>query len=323
MRCWQVKRPGAAPVIARAEVPEPGPGAVRLRVAAVGLNFADLLMLAGHYQTRPPLPFVPGMECAGVVEASGPGSGGPRPGTRVLAVVGHGALAERLCLPAARLTAIPDRMDFAEAAGFAIAHGTAHLALTRKARLGPGETLLVTGAAGGVGLTAVEIGKRLGARVIASARGADRLAEARAAGADVLIDSDAPDLTGRLRAEGGLDVVFDTVGGPAFDAALRACRPEGRLLAIGFASGAVPQVPANLLLVRNLAVAGFWYGGYLDHAPDAVAASLATLLRWRAEGSLRARPPLVLPFEALPEALTLLRERKATGKVVIRVDPQA
>jgi len=241
MRCWQVKRPGAAPVIARAEVPEPGPGAVRLRVAAVGLNFADLLMLAGHYQTRPPLPFVPGMECAGVVEASGPGSGGPRPGTRVLAVVGHGALAERLCLPAARLTAIPDRMDFAEAAGFAIAHGTAHLALTRKARLGPGETLLVTGAAGGVGLTAVEIGKRLGARVIASARGADRLAEARAAGADVLIDSDAPDLTGRLRAEGGLDVVFDTVGGPAFDAALRACRPEGRLLAIGFASGAVPQ----------------------------------------------------------------------------------
>ena len=186
-------------------------------------------------------------------------------------------------------------------------------------RIKPGETLLVTGAAGGVGLTAVEIGKLLGARVIASARGAARLAIAREAGADVVIDSDAPGLKEALRAEGGVDVVYDVVGGPAFDAALRACKPEGRLLTIGFASGEVPQVPANLLLVKNLTVSGFWYGGYETHAPQLVADSMAQLLRWRAEGLIRPHVSHVLPFEAFPEGLALLRDRKATGKVVIRV----
>ncbi|MDX5401837.1 MAG: zinc-binding dehydrogenase, partial [Rhodobacterales bacterium] len=200
-----------------------------------------------------------------------------------------------------------------------IANGTSHLALTHVARLRAGETLFVTGAAGGVGLTAVEIGKRLGARVIASARGAERLAVAQGAGADVLIDSEAEVLKDRLRAEGGVDVVYDAVGGPAFDQALRACRPEGRLLAIGFASGQVPQVPANLLLVKNLTVSGFWYGGFQAHAPALVAASMSELLRWRAEGSLRPHIGQVLPFDAFPEGLELLRTRRATGKVVIRV----
>jgi NADPH:quinone reductase len=319
MRAWLVPDFGSEPTLATVVDPIPVKGEVVVRVEAVGLNFADMLSIQGKYQVRQAPPFIPGMELAGVVEASGPGADGPEPGTRVLATCPAGALAERISLPTHRLTPIPDAISFIEAAGFPIAYGTSHLALTHKARLQPRETLFVTGAAGGVGLTAVEIGKRLGARVIASARGADRLAIARAAGADVLIDSNAPNLKDALKAEGGVDVVYDAVGGPAFDAALRACKPDGRLLTIGFASGEVPQIPANLLLVKNLTVSGFWYGGYETQAPKLVADSLAQLLRWRAEGLIRPHVSHVLPFEAFPEGLALLRERKATGKVVIRV----
>jgi NADPH:quinone reductase len=322
MQAWLVTEYGDTPKLVTMTAPFPVKGEIVLRVAAVGLNFADMLAIQGKYQVRQVPPFIPGMELAGVVEALGPGVSGPAVGTRVLATCPAGALAERICLPASRLCPFPDSMSFEEAAGFPIAYGTSHLALTHKARLQPGETLFVTGAAGGVGLTAVEIGKLLGARVIASARGADRLAVARAAGADVLIDSDAPDLKDRLRAEGGVDVVYDVVGGPAFDAALRACKPDGRLLAIGFASGEVPQVPANVLLVKNLTVSGFWYGGYETHAPKLVADSMAQLLRWQAEGRIRPHVSHVLPFEAFPEGLALLRDRKATGKVVIRVFQQ-
>jgi NADPH:quinone reductase len=230
-----------------------------------------------------------------------------------------GALAERICRPARDLRSLPKAMTFEEAAGFPIAYGTSHMALAYKACLKPKETLFVTGAAGGVGLTAVEIGRQLGARVIASARGADRLAAARAAGADVLIDSEAPGLKDALRAEGGIDVFYDTVGGPAFDEALRATRPDGRVLVIGFASGTVPQIPANLLLVKNLTVSGFWYGGYESHAPEQVASSMDELLRWRADGLIRPQVNQVLPFDAVPEGLALLRDRRAVGKVVIRV----
>lgn len=319
MQAWQIPALGQAAERVTLPDPIPAEGEALVRVIAAGLNFADLLMAQGKYQVRIAPPFVPGMEFAGIVQALGPGATGPAPGTRVLGTCNAGALGELLTHPAASLTTLPDALDFEEAAGFPIAYGTSHLALTHVARLKPGETLFVTGAAGGVGLTAVEIGKRLGARVIASARGPDRLAVAAAAGADVLIDSEADGLKDRLRAEGGLDVVYDAVGGPAFDAALRACRPEGRLLAIGFASGEVPQIPANLLLVKNLTVSGFWYGGFQAHAPALTAASLSELLRWRAEGSLRPHIGQVLPFDAFPEGLELLRARKATGKVVIRV----
>lgn len=319
MRAWQVLEFGGKPILSQVETPIPAKGELVVRVEAVGLNFADMLAIAGKYQVRQVPPFVPGMEVSGVVEALGPHTLGPPPGTAVLATCPCGALAERIRLPADRVYPFPAEMDFTQAAGFPIAYGTSHLALTHKARLQPGETLFVTGAAGGVGLTAVEIGKRLGARVIASARGSARLEVARAAGADVLIDSEEPDLKERLRAEGGVDVVYDAVGGPAFDAAMRACRPDGRLLAIGFASGEVPQIPANILLVKNLTVSGFWYGGYETHAPDLVAASMAELLRWRADGLIRPHVSQVLPFEDFPEALALLRERKATGKVVISV----
>lgn len=322
MLAWQVADIGAEPGLANVVGPIPAEGEIVVQVDAVGLNFADMLAIQGKYQVRHPFPFVPGMEFAGRVVSLGPGAAGYSIGERVLATCSCGALADRIAVPAARLCRIPDGMATVEAAGFPIAYGTSHLALTHKARLQAGETLLVTGAAGGVGLTAVEIGKRLGARVIASARGADRLAVAAAAGADVLIDSEAPGLKDALRSHGGVDVVYDAVGGPAFDEALRATRPDGRLLAIGFASGQVPQVPANLLLVKNLTVSGFWYGGYETHAPQLVADSLAQLLGWRTEGLVRPHVSHVLPFGALPQGLALLRDRKATGKVVI-LGPQA
>ena len=320
MRAFQLVTTGATPALADLPRPDPGPGQVRIAVGACGLNFADLLMIAGKYQERPALPMTLGLELAGTVAALGPGVAGPAVGTRVAAFAGQGGLADHAIVAADRCLPIPDSMDFATAAAFQIAYGTSHLALTRRAHLAPGETLLVLGAAGGVGLTAVEIGKRLGARVIASARGPDRLAVAAAAGADHLIDSDAPDLRAALKALGGVDVVYDAVGGPAFMDALRATRPEGRLLAIGFAGGEVPQIPANLLLVKNLTVIGLYWGGYPSFAPAALTDSLATLLDWYTKGWLTPHISHRLPLERAAEGLALLRDRRATGKVVITMD---
>lgn len=320
MRAWTIEQLGTRAVQRTLTLPKPRQGEARIAIAACGLNFADLLMQEGRYQEHPPLPFIPGLEIAGTVVELGPDTDGPAPGTRVAVLTGWGGLAEQGCFPIARLLPLPDAMPFAEAAAFQIAYGTSHLALDHRAGLRPGETLLVFGAAGGVGLTAVELGKKMGARVIAAARGADRLAVAGAAGADVLIDSDAIDLKDRLKALGGVDVVFDPVGGAGFDAALRATRPEGRLLSIGFASGQIPQIPANILLVKNLTVIGLYIGGYRSFAPDRLRASLASLLDWYAQGSLRPHISHVLPFDRLHDGLDLLRNRKATGKVVITMD---
>jgi len=317
LRAWQIKTIGEPAALSTLPDPEPAPGEALVRIAACGLNFADLLMAKGTYQEHPALPFIPGLECSGTVVALGPGTAGPAPGTRVAVFAGHGGLAEIGCFPVARLVPIPKGMSLAEAAAFQVAYGTSHVALDHRARLQPGETLLVLGASGGVGLTAVEIGKRMGARVIASARGAARLSVAQAAGADVLIDSDAPDLRGALMALGGVDVVYDAVGGPAFEAALRATRPEGRLLCIGFASGEVPQIAANLLLVKNLTVIGLYWGGYLTFRPGILTESLATLFGWYGEGGLRPHISHALPLDRLHDGLDLLRSRAATGKVVI------
>ena len=322
MRAWQIDAIDRPATMRDLPDPRPAQGEALLAIHACGLNFADLLMAQGKYQEKPPLPFVPGLELAGTVLELGPGTQGPPPGTRVAVYAGHGGLAERGCFPVESLLPLPDGMTFAEAAGFQIAYGTSHLALDYKARLRQGETLLVLGAAGGVGLTAVEIGARMGARVIACARGAEKLAIARAAGAHDVIDSDTPDLKGALKALGGADVVYDPVGGDAFDAALRATRPDGRILSIGFASGSVPQVPANILLVKNITVIGFWWGGYLHFAPQVLRDSLATLLRWHAEGALRPHISHRLPLDRLPEGLDLLRRRVATGKVVIDIQQQ-
>lgn len=321
MRAFMMQTADAAPRLTETARPEPGPGEVRIRVAACGLNFADLLMIAGKYQDTPEPPFTLGMEIAGTVDACGPGVRGPAPGTRVAAFIGAGGLADYAICDAARCIPLPETMAMTEAAGFLIAYGTSHLALAHRARLQPGETLLVLGAAGGVGLTAVEIGAQMGARVIAVARGADKLEVARKAGAEVLIDSGAEtDLKTAFKALGGVDVVYDAVGEPAASAALRALRPEGRFLAIGFAGGEVPRFAANLLLVKNLSVIGLYWGGYLRFAPRVLTDSLAELMNWHAEGRLHPHVSHILPLERAAEGLDLLRSRRATGKVVIALD---
>lgn len=317
MRAWIVEQIGIAAVQKQMPDPLPAKGEARIAIAACGLNFADLLMQDGTYQERPPLPFIPGMEIAGTVLALGPDTTGPAPGSRVAVLAGRGGLAEQGCFPVSQLVPLPPSMPFTQAAAFQIAYGTSHLALHHRARLQTGETLLVLGAAGGVGLTAVELGKKMGARVIACARGADRLVVAKAAGADIVIDSEAGDLKDQLKSLGGVDVVYDPVGGAGFDAALRATKPEGRILTIGFASGHVPQIPANLLLVKNLTVMGLYFGGYQSFAPEVLKASLATLLDWYAAGSLHPHIGQTLPFNQLHDGLNLLRSRAATGKIVI------
>ncbi|MCA0873223.1 NADPH:quinone oxidoreductase family protein [Seohaeicola saemankumensis] len=316
MRAFRVETANQPAILTDIAVPEPGPRQVRVDIRACGLNFADLLMQKGTYQDTPQAPFTLGMEVAGVINAVGSEVEGLRIGDRVAVFCGQGGLAEQGVFDAARAVPIPDAMPFEHAASFPVTYGTSHMALDHRARMQPGETLLVTGAAGGVGLTAVEIGKLMGATVIAHARGADKLEVAKAAGADHLID-DSEDLRARVLELGGADVVYDAVGGAAFKAAFRACRPEARLLPIGFASGEVPQIPANHLLVKNLTVIGFYIGGYLKFSPAVVADSMTTLMGWYLEGRLKPHISNTLPLERAAEGLDLLRRRASTGKVVI------
>lgn len=317
MKSFRINGFGTEPALA--ETPEPSPGAdeIGVRIHAAALNFADLLICKGTYQDIPPLPVTLGLECAGVVESVGSKVTSRQPGDRVAIFSGHGGLAEFGVFDASRAIAIPDAMAFNDAAAFQIAYGTSHLALEHRGRLQPGETLVVLGAAGGVGLTAVEIGARMGARVIAVARGAKKLATAKDAGAHEGIDSEAGDLRTALRDLGRADVVYDAVGGEQFTAALGAMRPGGRILVIGFASGTVPQIPANHLLVKNVDVLGVNWGGYLKFAPEVLKASLETLMEWYTDGGLRPHISHVLPLDHAAEGLELLRSRRATGKVVI------
>lgn len=302
--------------------PVPGPGEVLIRSAASGVNFADTLMIEGKYQEKPPFPFAPGLEVAGTVEAVGNAVTRFDPGQRVLALVPAGGFAELACAAENAVFALPDGMDFETAAGFPITYGTAHGALTWRADLQPGETLAVHGAAGGVGLAAVEVGKALGARVLASAGSPEKLAIAEAHGADGLIDYRKEDVRERLKAltDGrGVDVVFDPVGGAVFEASLRSLAWSGRLVVIGFAGGEVPQAPANLLLVKNISVLGLYWGSYRKHAPDLLLEQFAELFSWYTAGKLKPLVSEVLPLERAGEALERLKSRKATGKVVVRI----
>jgi NADPH2:quinone reductase len=307
-------------------MPEPGPGEVRLRVRAAGLNFADSLMIKGQYQDKPPLPFVPGMEVAGQIEQCGEGVAGFVPGERVMATLDRGGFAEAVVTPAVNVVRLPDSIDNPTAAGFAIAYGTAYGALCWAARLRAGESLLVHGAAGGVGLATVECGRALGARVIATARGAEHLRVAKAHGAEALIDTASEDVRARVKelTDGrGADVVFDPIGGELFTASLRSIAWEGRLLVIGFASGQIPQIPANLLLVKNAAVVGFYWGSYRRHDPARVHAAFGELLRWHADGRIRPHISEVHPLGQAKSALERLLARQSTGKVVLTVDERA
>ena len=319
MRAMRVHELGAGLVMDDVPRPQPGPGQVLLKVHACGVNFADTLVVKGRYQEKPPLPFAPGMEVCGTVEALGDGVEGPPPGTRVAANCGTGGFADYAVANAAACVAVPDAMSDAQAAAFQVAYGTSHVALGYKAGLQPGERLLVLGAAGGVGLTAVEIGKLMGAEVIAVARGAARLAAARAMGADHLLDSATTDIREAVKALGGADVVYDPVGGEAWKAALRAANPEARLIPIGFASGEVPQIPANILLVKNLTVIGLYWGAYYRFKPEVLAASFRQLIGWFEAGRIKPHVSSVVPLAEAGRALELLESRRATGKVVVAV----
>lgn len=290
---------------------------VKIAVHACGVNFADTLIIQGKYQTRPQPPFSPGMEVSGEILACGEGVTGLTPGDRVMAVLSYGGYAQEVVAPAVAVVPLPPSIDFITAAGFPVTYGTSHLALTQRASLKPGETLLVHGAGGGVGLTAVEIGKQLGATVIATAGSQTKLQQAAKHGADYLIDYSKEDIKEKVRALGGADVVYDPVGGDAFDASLRCINWEGRILTIGFASGRVPQVPANILLVKNCAVIGLHWGAYLQHNPALMHYSLQELLIWCEEDKLKPLVSQTYSLAQAPEALTALLERRTTGKVVI------
>lgn len=320
MRAYHIAADGQKPELTEIHAPTPLPHEVLIDIKACGLNFADLLMVSGTYQDTPAAPFTLGMEVAGIVTQTGANVANLNIGDHVAVFGGQGGLAEQGCFDAARVLPLPKDMPFTDAAALQIAYGTSHMALDYRANLKPGETLVVLGAAGGVGLTAVEIGKLMGAKVIAVARGADKLAVAKAAGADHLIDTDTcPDLRSALKELGGVDVLYDPVGGDAFKSAFRACNPEARILVIGFASGEVPKVQANHLLVKNITLQGFYWGGYMAFKPQALVGSLETLLGWYAQGKIKPHVSNILPLDQVADGMELLRARKSTGKVVISI----
>lgn len=304
------------------DLPAPalGAGQVRIAVHAAAVNFADSLIIRGQYQEKPPLPFIPGFEIAGIVSEIAPDVSGLTVGDRVLGLAAVGGYADEIVLDTESVYRIPDSMSFAAAAGFPIAYGTSHGALDWRAHLQPGETLLVHGASGGVGLTAVEIGKVMGARVIATASTDEKLAIAASRGADILINTSTDDVRAKLKeATGGkgVDVAYDPVGGPLFETTVRAMGWEGRLVIIGFAGGGIPQIPANLLLVKNCAAIGFYWGAYRLRNPGLVRRSFRHLLGWVAEGKLNPLVTTTYPLERAAEAIALLSARKATGKVIL------
>jgi NADPH2:quinone reductase len=302
--------------------PVPHAREVLIDVKATPVNFADTIMVRGQYQTKPDFPFSPGLETAGLIARCGPGVTGFRPGDRVMALLAHGGMAQQAVAEAEQTWRIPDGMSFEEASVFPVAYLSSYVAIRWQGRLEPGETLLVLGAAGGVGLTAVEIGKAMGARVIAAASGDLRLAAAQAHGADALVNYGKCDLKAQVEAltDGkGVDVCFDPVGGPLFDQALSSLAWGGRILLIGFVGG-IPQIPANRLLVKHRAALGSSLRYFRFHAPDKLRQSMAELLAWYGEGRLKPLISARYPLERAIEALQSLTERRAIGKVVIHVD---
>lgn len=310
--------------IALADIPAPAlkPGHVRIKVHAAGVNFADSLFIAGKYQEKVEPPCVPGMELSGTVLEVAEGVTLAKPGDRVLALTTGGAFAEEAVAAETDVFVLPDGLDLTAAAGFGVAYGTSHLGLKGKAHLAAGETLVVHGAAGGVGLTAVEVGLALGATVIGTAGGPDKVKVALDHGAHHGIDYKSEDIRDRVKeltGGRGADVVYDPVGGSVFDASLRSVAPDGRILVIGFASGTVPQIPANHLLVKNVTVIGYWWGAYRKLNPSLLRGSMEECLAWWAEGRLKPLVSATLPLDEAPKAIEMLKGRASTGKVVLRV----
>ena len=304
------------------DLPDPvaGPGQVVLDIKAAGVNFPDVLIIQGKYQVKPALPFIPGSELAGVVSAVGPGVERIAPGDRMIAFTAQGAFAEKIALPAQALMPMPPGMGFDTAAAITLTYGTSHHAVVDRAALKEGETMLVLGAAGGVGLAAIEIGKALGARVIAAASSDEKLAVCRAHGADAAINYSRDDLREAIKAATGgkgPDVIYDPVGGIYTEPAFRAIGWRGRYLVVGFANGEIPRLPLNLMLLKGASLVGVFWGEYAKREPKANLAAMRQLLGWMAEGKIR---PLVSARYALADtahALNDMAARKVTGKVVI------
>ncbi len=299
--------------------PIPGPKQLLIDVKATGVNYADSIMVAGRYQTRPPFPFSPGLETAGIVAARGEGASRYEPGDRVMAILPFGGMAERALADEVETFAIPDGMPFDIAGAFPVAYVSSHVAIRWQGRLEPGETLVVLGAAGGVGLAAVEIGKAMGARVIAGASTPEKLERAREHGADALVNYATESLTERVMAltDGkGADVCFDPVGGPLFDAALSSLGWGGRILIIGFVGG-IPSIPANRLLVKHRSALGSALRYFRWHAPDKLRRSVEELIAWYGAGKLAPYISHRLPLSRSIEAIRLLTDRTAAGKVVV------
>jgi NADPH:quinone reductase len=302
--------------------PEAGRGEVVIDVHACGVNFADGLMIQGRYQARPSLPFVPGIEASGVVSQVGADVSDLTPGARVMAYTGIGGLAERVKVARAQVSLIPEGMDYVTAVAFLVSHGTSYHGLRDRARLQTGETLLVLGAAGGVGLAAVEIGKAMGARVIAAASNPDKLALCKEYGADEIVDYTrvdwrkyARDITGG----GGFDVVYDPVGGPHAEALVRCLTFGGRYLVIGFANGTVPAVPLNLLLLKVASISGVFWGAFAERFPDRNARNVAELSALYAQRKIRPHVSARYPLPEFASALGDVLGRRARGKVVVEI----
>ena len=323
MKAILCTKPGGPDDLQYADLPDPvaGPGEAVVQVEAAGLNFFDTLIIAGKYQTKPTFPFSPAAEFAGEVESVAAGVTAVAPGDRVAGYMRYGAARERLAIAAHKLVKLPDRLDFDRAAGLIVTYGTSYYALKDRARLKPGESLAVLGASGGVGLAAVELGKLMGARVIACASSPDKLVFAREHGADVLIDYVSEDLKEALRrvTEGrGADVIYDPVGGPYAEAALRAIAWEGRFLVVGFAAGEIPKIPFNLMLLKSCDVRGVYWGQWTERDPDGDRSNLAELMRWCADGKLSAHIHAVYPLSETAQALKAIAARQVMGKVVVR-----
>jgi len=301
-------------------VPEPGPGELRIRVRAAGVNFPDSLVIQNLYQVQPPLPFSPGSEAAGTVDAVGAGVTGFAVGDRVAAMTIHGAFAEAVTVPAGRVVPVPDGMDFETAAGFTMAYGTSYHALKQRAGLAPGETVLVLGAAGGVGLAAVELARAMGARVIAAASSDAKLALARSRGADDAINYAEADLRAAVRdltGGRGVDVVYDPVGAGLAETAFRTLAWQGRYLVVGFAGGTIPSLPLNLPLLKGSSLVGVFWGAFVKNEPMRHRENVAELYRWYAEGRLKPHVSRRFSLEEAPQAIRWIMDRKADGKVVV------
>jgi NADPH:quinone reductase len=302
--------------------PEPAAGEVRVAVRAASLNFPDLLIVQGKYQMKPTPPFVPGVEFAGVAEALGSGVGGIAVGAHVFTVGIQGGFATHACVPARQLRICPPTMPFEDAASFLMAYGTSHHALLDRAMLRPGETVLVLGAAGGVGSAAVQIAKAAGARVIAAASSEEKLALCRRIGADETINYSTANLRDALKTMTGgrgPDVIYDPVGGELAESAFRSIAWRGRYLVIGFADGKIPSLPLNLPLLKGASLVGVFWGDFERREPEASARALADLLEWYREGRIKPVIDRVLPMERLPEAFARMASRQALGKLVLTV----